>query len=45
MKAKGAQIIIPERARFEARITPIQEEVAKSLKMTDVLALIRSRER
>ena len=45
MKAKGAQIVIPERARFEARIAPIQEEVAKSLKMTDVLALIRSRAR
>ena len=45
MKAKGARIVIPERARFEARIAPIQEEVARSLKMTDILALIRSRAR
>lgn len=45
MKTKGAQIVIPERARFEARIAPIQEEVARSLKMTDVLELIRSRAR
>ena len=42
MKAKGAQIVIPERARFEARIAPIQDEVAQNLKMTDVLELIRS---
>ena len=42
MKAKGAQIVIPERARFAARIAPIQDEVAQNLKMTDVLELIRS---
>jgi TRAP-type transport system periplasmic protein len=42
MKAKGAQIVVPERARFEARIAPIQDEVAQNLKMTDVLELIRS---
>jgi tripartite ATP-independent transporter DctP family solute receptor len=42
MKAKGAQIVIPERARFEARIAPIQDEVAQNLKMTDVLELIRN---
>jgi tripartite ATP-independent transporter DctP family solute receptor len=45
MKAKGAQIVIPERASFEARIAPIQDEVAQSLKMIDVLELIRSRAR
>lgn len=45
MKAKGAQIVVPERASFEARIAPIQEEVAQSLKMTDVLELIRSHAR
>ena len=42
MKAKGAQIVVPDRARFAARIASIQDEVAQSLRMTDVLALIRS---
>lgn len=45
MKAKGTQIVIPQRVRFEARIAPIQEEVALNLKMTDVLELIRSNAR
>jgi TRAP-type transport system periplasmic protein len=42
MKAKGAQIVEPNRASFSARIAPIQDEVATSLKMTDVLELVRS---
>jgi tripartite ATP-independent transporter DctP family solute receptor len=42
MKARGAEIVVPDRARFAARIAPIQDEVAQSLKMTDVLELVRS---
>ena len=42
MKEKGAQIVMPDRAKFADRIAPIQDEVAASLKMTDVLQLIRS---
>ena len=42
MKAKGAQLVVPDRAKFAALIAPIQDEVAQSLKMTDVLELIRS---
>lgn len=42
MKAKGAQIVIPDRAKFADRVAPIQDEVAANLKMTDVLQLIRS---
>jgi tripartite ATP-independent transporter DctP family solute receptor len=45
MKSRGAQIVSPDRARFAARIVPIQEEVAASLGMTDVLELIRSHAR
>ena len=42
MKAKGAEIVEPDRALFAARVAPIQDEVATSLGMTDVLELIRS---
>ncbi len=42
MRAKGAQIVEPNRASFSSRIAPIQDEVATSLKMTDVLELVRS---
>lgn len=42
MRAKGAQIVEPNRASFSARIAPIQDEVAATLKMTDVLELVRS---
>lgn len=42
MKARGAQIVEPNRATFAARIAPIQDEVAQNLKMTDMLELIRS---
>lgn len=44
MKAKGAQIVVPDRAAFAGRVRSIQDEVAQSLKMTDVLELIRSHE-
>jgi tripartite ATP-independent transporter DctP family solute receptor len=42
MKSRGAQIVAPDRARFAARILPIQDEVAAALRMTDMLELIRS---
>ena len=45
MQVRGAQIVTPDRAKFVARIVPIQDEVARSLKMTDVLELIRSHAR
>jgi TRAP-type transport system periplasmic protein len=42
MQAKGAEIVEPDRALFAARVAPIQDEVAASLDMSDMLALIRS---
>jgi tripartite ATP-independent transporter DctP family solute receptor len=45
MQTRGAQVVTPERAKFVARIVPIQDEVARELKMTDVLALIRGHAR
>jgi TRAP-type transport system periplasmic protein len=45
MRAKGAQIVEPNRSSFSTRIAPIQDEVAASLKMTDVLELVRSHAR
>jgi antitoxin (DNA-binding transcriptional repressor) of toxin-antitoxin stability system len=45
MQARGARIVTPDRAKFVARIVPIQDEVARNLKMTDVLDLIRSHAR
>jgi TRAP-type C4-dicarboxylate transport system substrate-binding protein len=45
MRGRGAQIVQPDRAKFAARIAPIQDEVARSLGMTDVLELIRTHAR
>ena len=42
MKAKGAKVNEPDRAKFAALAGPIQDEVAKDLKMKDVLAMIRA---
>jgi len=42
MKAKGAVAVVPDRAKFAALITPVQDEIAASVKMTDVLELIRN---
>lgn len=42
MKAKGAKIIEPDRPKFASLIGPIQDEVARDLKMEDVLAMIRA---
>jgi tripartite ATP-independent transporter DctP family solute receptor len=41
MKQKGAQFIVPDRAKFSSLIVPIQDEVAQNLKMADVLTLVR----
>lgn len=41
MKGKGAKVIEPERAKFAVLVGPIQEEVARDLKMDDVLGMIR----
>jgi len=43
MKARGARVVVPERARFAARVGAIQDEVAGSLGMADVLGLVRRR--
>jgi tripartite ATP-independent transporter DctP family solute receptor len=42
MKAKGVQVVVPEQARFAARAAAIQDEVASSLKVGDLLELIRA---
>lgn len=42
MKSRGAQVIVPDRGSFASRIGPIQDEVAQSLKMADVLQLVRA---
>jgi TRAP-type C4-dicarboxylate transport system substrate-binding protein len=42
MKVKGTKITQPDKAKFAALATPIQEEVAKNLKVEDLLALVRS---
>jgi TRAP-type transport system periplasmic protein len=41
MKAKGTAFVTPDKARFLALVAPIQDEVATSMKMTDVLAMVR----
>ncbi len=41
VKAKGAVLTSPDKAKFIALIAPIQDEVAKELKATELLALIR----
>ena len=45
MKVKGTKITQPDKAKFAALATPIQEEVAKNLKVEDLLALVRSHAR
>jgi tripartite ATP-independent transporter DctP family solute receptor len=42
MKAKGAKINEPDRAKFAALAGPIQDEVARDMKMEDVLAMVRA---
>lgn len=45
MKARGTKITYPDKAKFAALAGPIQEEVAKSMKVEDLLALVRSHAR
>lgn len=42
MKERGAEIVLPDKAAFAAKVAPIQDEVATSLGMEGMLALIRS---
>jgi tripartite ATP-independent transporter DctP family solute receptor len=42
LKAKGAVLTVPDKAKFIALIAPIQDEVAKELKATDLLQIVRS---
>ncbi len=42
MKAKGTKINQPDKTKFAALAAPIQDEVAKNLKVEDLLALVRS---
>jgi tripartite ATP-independent transporter DctP family solute receptor len=41
LKSKGAVMTTPDKAKFIALIAPIQDEVAKELKATDLLAIVR----
>jgi tripartite ATP-independent transporter DctP family solute receptor len=41
LKARGAILTSPDKAKFIALIAPIQDEVAREFKATDLLALIR----
>ena len=45
LKARGAVLTAPEKTKFVALIAPIQDEVAKELQVTDVLALVRTHAR
>jgi tripartite ATP-independent transporter DctP family solute receptor len=42
LKAKGAVLTSPEKTKFIALIAPIQDEVAKELKVTDLLEIVRT---
>ncbi len=42
LKAKGAVLTTPDKAKFIALIAPIQDEVARELKVTDLLEIVRS---
>jgi TRAP-type transport system periplasmic protein len=42
MKAKGTTFVDPDRAKFSALIAPIQEEVAATHKVQDLLTLVRN---
>jgi TRAP-type C4-dicarboxylate transport system substrate-binding protein len=45
LASRGAVLTAPDKAKFIALIAPIQDEVAKELKATDVLQLVRSHAR
>jgi len=42
LKAKGAVLTMPDKAKFVALIAPVQDEVAKELKVTDLLEMVRA---
>jgi TRAP-type transport system periplasmic protein len=42
LKQKGAILSAPDKTKFVALIAPIQDEVAKDLKATELLAILRS---
>jgi tripartite ATP-independent transporter DctP family solute receptor len=42
LKAKGAVLTMPDKAKFVALMAPVQDEVAKELKVTDLLEMVRS---
>jgi tripartite ATP-independent transporter DctP family solute receptor len=42
LKAKGAVLSKPDKAKFVGLIAPIQDEVARELKVTDVLDIVRA---
>jgi tripartite ATP-independent transporter DctP family solute receptor len=41
LKAKGAVLTVPDKSKFIALIAPIQDEVARELKATDLLQIVR----
>lgn len=41
MTAKGTVFVTPDRRKFSTMIEPIQDEVAQTLKMTDMLTMVR----
>ncbi len=41
LKAKGAVLTTPDKAKFVALIAPVQDEVARELKVTDLLEIVR----
>jgi tripartite ATP-independent transporter DctP family solute receptor len=45
LTAKGAVLTTPDKAKFIALIAPIQDEVAKELKATDLLEIVRGHAR
>lgn len=42
LKGKGAVLTTPDKAKFVALIAPIQDEVARELKVTDLLEIVRA---
>jgi tripartite ATP-independent transporter DctP family solute receptor len=45
LKAKGAVLTTPDKAKFISLIAPIRDDVAKELKATDLLQIVRSHAR
>jgi TRAP-type transport system periplasmic protein len=41
LKTKGAVLTVPDKSKFIALVAPIQDEVARDLKATDLLQIIR----